>query len=230
MMMPPSSNGAPVVAAEFIAGSEAAFVDMMNDAARELGMMAEFRNSHGALEHYSNAYSMAILAREIIKRHPDILRVAQAPYVMYEGVRHNSTNRFFNNVDPFRVDGVDGLKTGTTRAAGHSVTTTAYRNGRRVITVNMASRDNTARYTDARALIEFGFAELERRAAEAEVLTQANIGYNVVNVGINFPEGFPLNNLGTLDVIEIENIYFLPVSRLRKNSKICLNFNEFMRF
>lgn len=160
LMMPPSSNGAPVVIAEYISGTEEAFAELMNEHARALGMFAEFTNSHGAINHYSTAYSMAVLIRAFVHRHPDILRIASTPYVMFEGVRHSSTNRFFTT-EPF--PGVDGMKTGTTREAGFCVSATAYRDGRRIITVNMASASNPARYSDARALIEFGFAEAARR-------------------------------------------------------------------
>ena len=187
MMMPPSSNAAPVVVAEAISGSEEAFVERMHETALRLGMWIDFQNSHGAIrgETFTNTYSLAVLAREIVRKYPDILRVAAIPYIWHDGVRHNSTNRFFNNVAPFRVDGVDGIKTGTP-SGGPSVMTTAYRNGRRIIAVNMYSTNNDTRYSDSRALLDFGFAEAERRAAERAAQQECPIRVFLDGVNIEF--------------------------------------------
>ena len=163
LMMLPSSNGACVAMAEYISGSEAAFVALMNQTALEIGMFTSFVNPHGAQDagHYTNAHSMAVLARTFIQRHPDILRITSMANMSFDGGFAQNTN-FFINGSSF-LQGADGFKTGTTTGAGFCLTSTAFRDGRRIIVVTMNAPDNNGRYGDSRALMEFGFAEAERR-------------------------------------------------------------------
>jgi len=165
LAMLPSSNGACVALAEHISGTEAAFVVRMNESAAAIGMFSEFTNAHGAIAHYTNAYSIGLLVREFILRYPDILRITGAPYVVFQGTARNNTNQFLN-VRPFA--GADGFRTGTTREAGWCLASTAYRNGRRIIVVVMNAPNNERRYGDSETLLNFGFAELARRDREAE--------------------------------------------------------------
>jgi len=161
--MIPSGNAAAVVFAEHISGTEEEFVKRMNETAVELGMYAEFTNSHGAFIHYTNAYSMAILVREFITRYPDILRITSMRNVTFQGTTHRGTNLLIvNNMMP----DVDGFKTGTLRQAGWNHSTTAERDGRRIIAVVMNTSTSMARQTESRALLNFGFEELERREKE----------------------------------------------------------------
>ena len=160
LIMLPSSNGACVAMAEYISGSEAAFAERMNESAAAIGMYSRFTNAHGALPHYTNAYSLAVLIRTFIQRYPDILRVTSARYVHFNGVRRNNTNLLFTS---FYYPGADGFRTGTTREAGFCLAATAYRDGRRIITVVMNAPDNPGRYGDTQRLLDFGFAEVSRR-------------------------------------------------------------------
>ena len=160
LIMLPSSNGACVAMAEHISGSEEAFAQRMNESAAAIGMFSEFTNAHGALPHYTNAYSLALLIRTFIQRYPDILRVTSARYVYFNGVRRNNTNLLFTT---FPYYGADGFRTGTTREAGFCLAATAYRDGRRIITVVMGAPDNPGRYGDTQRLLDFGFAEVARR-------------------------------------------------------------------
>lgn len=73
LILVPSASASCIVMAEYISGSEEAFVQRMNETARELGMTAEYENSHGAHVHYLTARSQAILVREFIQRYPQIL-------------------------------------------------------------------------------------------------------------------------------------------------------------
>jgi len=146
--------------AEHIAGTEAAFVERMNETAADLGMYSSFNNAHGAFAHHSNAYSIAILIREFIQRHPDILRITAMRTVDFDGNTYNNTNRLLST-HPF--EGADGFKTGTIRAAGWGHSTTAIRDGRRIIAVLMNTRNNETRQNESRILLQFGFDELTRR-------------------------------------------------------------------
>ena len=160
LIMLPSSNGACVAMAEHISGSEEAFAQRMNESAAAIGMFSQFTNAHGALPHYTNAYSLAVLLRTFIQRYPDILRVTSARYVYFNGVRRNNTNLLFTTFPSY---GADGFRTGTTREAGFCLAATAYRDGRRIITVVMNAPDNPGRYGDTQRLLDFGFAEVARR-------------------------------------------------------------------
>ena len=165
LTMLPSANAACVVFAEHISGSEAAFVDRMNQTAYELGMYTSFTNSHGAIAHHSDAYSTAVLVREFIRRYPDILRITAMPYMRFGGITYNNTNRLLpGRTMPFA--GMDGFKTGSLRVAGWNHSTTAIRDGRRVIAVVMGTPNVDVAHRESRILIEHGFAEIARRDAE----------------------------------------------------------------
>jgi len=179
LMMLPSANAASVVLAEHIYGSEAAFVERMNTEAIELGMYASFTNSHGAAVHHTNAYSIAVLVREFIMRHPDILRITSMPTMNFRGAHYNNTNIVMTQ---HRVDGVDGFKTGTLRQAGWNHSTTAYRDGRRVIAIIMNAPNNAARHAQSRELLEFGFAEIQRREAERAARVRVFHGGAIVHL------------------------------------------------
>ena len=163
LLMIPSGNAAAVVFAEFISGSEEAFVERMNETAEELGMYAEYTNSHGAFVNYTNAYSIAILIREFITLYPDILRITNMPNVRFRGRTYRNTNHLVSRT---RFRGCDGFKTGSLRQAGWNHSTTAVRDGRRIIAVVMNTPSNSARQSQSRILLDFGFDEIERREAE----------------------------------------------------------------
>ncbi|MDR2569214.1 MAG: serine hydrolase [Oscillospiraceae bacterium] len=160
LLMIPSCNAAAVVFAEHISETEEKFVDRMNETAAELGMYAEFTNSHGAYVHYTNAYSTAILIREFITRYPDILRITSRQSVTFNGRRYRNTNRLISRG---LMPEADGFKTGRMRQAGWNHSTTAERDGKRVIAVVMNTSSSSARQLESRSLLEFGFRELERR-------------------------------------------------------------------
>jgi len=154
-----SANDAVVAMAEKISGSVDAFVELMNQKARELGLLnTHFANPHGLdnENHYSTARDMAKLAQELLK-YEDILRFTS----IYEDyltkpdgsqvwlVNTNRLVRFY--------DGVDGLKTGYTTDAGYCLTATAKKNDLRLISVVMKSSSADARSKDTATLLTYGF-------------------------------------------------------------------------
>ena len=155
----PSSNGAPVALAELISGNEADFVVRMNETAAEIGMWSDFRNAHGSVTHLTNAYSLGIMIREFITRYPDILRITSTPYFTLNGITHRNTNLLLSTR---RYPEADGFKTGTTVEAGRNLGSTAVRDGRRIIVVNLGAPSQESRYSDNIALLEYGFAEVAR--------------------------------------------------------------------
>ena len=154
-----SANDATVAMAEKIAGTEKAFVKLMNDKAKELGAVnTNFVNSTGlpAKDHYSTAYDMSIMAKEII-RHEKILSFTK----IYEDyLRKNTSNSFWlvntNKLVRF-YDYIDGLKTGFTDDAGYCLTATGKKGNMRLITVVMKEDNTDNRTKDTIAMMDYGF-------------------------------------------------------------------------
>ena len=154
-----SANDATVAMAEKIAGTEKAFVKLMNDKAKELGAVnTNFVNSTGlpAKDHYSTAYDMSIMAKELI-RHEKILSFTK----IYEDyLRKNTSNSFWlvntNKLVRF-YDYIDGLKTGFTDDAGYCLTATGKKGNMRLITVIMKEDNTDNRTKDTIAMMDYGF-------------------------------------------------------------------------
>ena len=154
-----SANDATVSLAERIAGTESAFVDMMNKKAKELGLKNTlFKNSTGLDEegHYSSAYDMSIIAKELVK-HEKILEFSSI-YETY--LRVNTDNKFWlvntNKLVRF-YEGVDGLKTGYTEDAGYCLTATINKDNMRLIAVVMGEPTSNIRNSEVSSLLDYGY-------------------------------------------------------------------------
>lgn len=174
-----SGNDAAVALAEKIGGSEAVFVDMMNKRASELGLQdTNFKNSHGLddANHYSSAYDMAIMAKELVK-HDKIFEFTS----IYEDYLRKGTDRTFWLVNTNKLvrfyEGVDGLKTGYTAEAGFCMTATAKRGDLRVITVVMGEPDSKTRNAEVSSVFDYVFAQygLQKIIDSNTVLQEANV-------------------------------------------------------
>lgn len=157
-----SSNDAAVVLAEGVAGSEAAFVDRMNQRARRLGMRnTVFRNPHGLPdgEQLTTARDMAKLAYSTLDRFPQYYR-----YFGQQSFRgRDNTNKLLKN----RSD-VDGFKTGYTRASGYNLVISAVRNQRRLIAVVLGGASSGSRNAHMDDLIERGFDVMEQNEGRTQ--------------------------------------------------------------
>lgn len=154
-----SANDAVVALSEKIAGSEKAFVKLMNKKAKELGCYnTHFENVHGldSENHYSTAYDMSIMAKELIK-HQRILnysKIYEEYFTKSDGTKIWMVNT--NKLVRFNKY-VDGLKTGYTKNAGYCLTATAKKNKMRLISVVMNEKDSKERTQDTEALLSYGF-------------------------------------------------------------------------
>lgn len=154
-----SANDAAVALAEHIAGSEASFVNMMNDRAIDLGMNnTHFENTNGlddsVIEHVTSARDIAIMSRELL-RHEKILDYTK---IWQDTIREgaftlSNTNRLIRF-----YEGANGLKTGSTSKAKFCISATAKRNGMQLICVIMGSPTRDIRNAEAKKLLDFGFA------------------------------------------------------------------------
>ncbi|MCL1999299.1 MAG: D-alanyl-D-alanine carboxypeptidase [Turicibacter sp.] len=162
----PSSNAACVALAEYISGSEEAFVVRMNETAARMGMRAEFENSHGGFVHFSTAMSIAILTRNFIERFPEILEITRLRSMTVGGVTYNNTNTLIREGFP----GADGFKTGSGPVAMYALVATAERDGVRIITVVMRSTSRDNSFSDSRRLLNYGFSEISRLSGVSEAV------------------------------------------------------------
>lgn len=154
-----SANDATVAMAEFLKGTEIDFVKEMNKKVKELGLKnTQFKNCTGLDEegHYSTAYDMAVIARELLK-HEDILKFS-SKYEDY--LRVNTPNKFWlvntNKLVRF-YEGSDGLKTGHTDAAKYCLAATAKKNDMRLIAIVLGEEVSKVRNSETMALLDYGF-------------------------------------------------------------------------
>ena len=163
-----SGNDASVAVAEHIAGSEEAFVDLMNTRAAELGMgNTHFEDCCGLSDsdnHYTSARDVAIMSRELIVKHPEIYDYTQ---IWMENITHetrqgsslftlSSTNKLLKQY-PYTT----GLKTGSTSKAKFCVSATARKDGLDMIAVVMGAEEGKTRFNEAKALLSYGFSVSE---------------------------------------------------------------------
>lgn len=157
-----SANDCACAMAEHIAGSEAAFVELMNQKAKELGMNdTNFVNCTGlddepeAENHKTSAYDIALMSRELIVKHPDIEKYTT---IWMDTVR-NGTFGLSNTNKLIRFySGATGLKTGFTSGAGYCLSATAKRDGMELIAVVMGCETSKDRLAACKTLLDFGFA------------------------------------------------------------------------
>ncbi len=160
-----SANDACVAMAEFISGSEAAFVELMNEEARRLGLQnTHFANATGlpVANHYTSAYDMALMSRTLINTHGDLVLPISSKYDDY--VREGTEKQFWlvntNKLVKF-VDGIDGLKTGWTSEAGYCLAATMKKDNIRFIAVAMGCSSPKSRNSDIVEMLNYGVNNYE---------------------------------------------------------------------
>lgn len=162
-----SGNDASVAMAEYVAGDEATFVQMMNERAKGLGMtLTNFEDCCGLTEsptHLTTARDIAVMSRELINRYPQIhnystIWMENITHVTKQGSKEfglSNTNKLLKMANNFQVT---GLKTGSTSLAKYCVSATAEKDGVRLIASVMAAPDYKVRFADAAAMLNYGFA------------------------------------------------------------------------
>ncbi|BBK31967.1 D-alanyl-D-alanine carboxypeptidase (penicillin-binding protein 5/6) [Stella humosa] len=173
-----SGNDACLVLAEGLAGSEAAFVKLMNEKAKSIGLVdSNFANVTGwpHPDHYMSANDLARLARRMIVDFPERYRVYSERDFTYGGIKQGNRNPLL-----YRPTGTDGLKTGHTDEAGYGLTASAVRDGRRLIMVVTGLPSMRARSQQSERLLEWAFREWENytlaRAGQAVETAEVWLG------------------------------------------------------
>lgn len=170
-----SGNDASVALAEHVAGSEAAFVDLMNQYAGRLGMEnTNYANATGLPDEtqQTTAIDTALLTRALIREFPQYYDWYSEREYTFNGIRQNNRNTLL-----FRDDSVDGVKTGHTSSAGYCLVTSAERDGGRMISVVMGSSSERARADASQSLLNYGFRffETHRLYAAGESLREERV-------------------------------------------------------
>lgn len=152
-----SANDCVVAMAEYIAGSEEAFVQIMNDKAKELGMNDTcFKNCHGLDEdgHVTSAYDISLMSKELLNNHPSITKYTT---IWTDSLRDgksqlSNTNKLIKN-----YKGATGLKTGSTGLALYNLSASATRDDLSLIAVIMKAPSTKVRFAEAQKLLDYGF-------------------------------------------------------------------------
>lgn len=183
-----SGNDATVALAEYIAGDEDAFVDMMNKKAHELEMTeTHFVDASGmpAEGHYTSARDLSKLAQAIVKDNPAYYKLYSEKSFTYNNIHQPNRNLLLDR-DPT----VDGLKTGHTEEAGYCLVASAKHDATRLIAVVLGTKSDAARATETQKLLNYGFRYFETATLYANnpVVTKARVWSgkaSEINLGLN---------------------------------------------
>nr|WP_326198786.1 D-alanyl-D-alanine carboxypeptidase family protein [Exiguobacterium indicum] len=164
-----SANDAAVMLAETVAGSEATFVEKMNETAKQFGMNdTEYANASGldAVDatlpgtNLMTATDIALLVIRYIKDYPDVLDVTNKTQMKLDGEVLNNSNKMLAK-EKFAYAGMRGMKTGTTDLAGYCFASVTTRDNMTLVTVVMRTDSDQSRFKETKKLLDYGFATFE---------------------------------------------------------------------
>lgn len=172
-----SANDCTVAMAEFLAGSEDVFVELMNDRAKELNMNdTTFKNCHGIDEdgHVTSSNDISIMARELLLNHPTITNYTT---IWMDSLRDGKSQLVNTNKLVRNYQGCSGLKTGSTSLALYNLAASATRDDLSLIAVIMRAPTTKDRFADAKTLLDYGFTNynFKRTATKGEVVTECEV-------------------------------------------------------
>ncbi|QSZ26488.1 D-alanyl-D-alanine carboxypeptidase [Aceticella autotrophica] len=219
-----SANDASVAMAEYIAGSEEKFVELMNKRAKELGAKnTNFKNASGLPEenHHTSVYDIALISRELTK-HKDIFNFLTDKI---DSVRNGKFSLVNTNKLLWRYPGADGIKTGSTSEALYCLSATAKRGDTRLIAVVFGAPDSNIRFKEASKLLDYGFSNYETKkiAAAGEIFGKTTVlkgNENKVDAIANYDEYILLKKGQSKNIkekIEMNKYIYAPV---KKGTKI----------
>ena len=208
-----SANDCTVAMAEYLCGSEEAFVSKMNERAKELGMNdTTFKNCHGIDEdgHLTSAYDIALMSRELLKNHPTILNYTT---IWMDTLRDGESELVNTNKLIRNYKGATGLKTGSTSVALYNLSASATRDGMSLIAVILKAPTTKLRFSEAQKLLDYGFNNYEFKslAVNGNVLKEADVTKGVTSkvnlivendVGILLKKGEDKNVSQTINLDE----------------------------
>lgn len=172
-----SANDCVMAMAEHIAGTEEAFVKMMNAKAQSLGMNdTTFKNCHGLDEdgHVTSSHDIALMSRELLNKYPEITKYTT---IYMDSLRNGESELVNTNKLLRNYEGCTGLKTGSTSLALYNLSASATRGGLSLIAVIMKGPTSAIRFAEAKILLDYGFNNFEYRtfANQGETVKQINV-------------------------------------------------------
>ena len=174
-----SANDAAVALGECISGSNEAFVKLMNDKAKALGMVnTHFSNSSGlpTEDHYTSAYDIAIMSRELLRHNKLSKYLTSYMEDLVVGKKKDSTQTMVNTNKLIKTyEGTTGIKTGSTNAAGYCLSASAKRGDLQLIAVVLGAKTGAIRFAEAKKLLDYGFANYNS-------ITIGKKGETIVNI------------------------------------------------
>jgi serine-type D-Ala-D-Ala carboxypeptidase (penicillin-binding protein 5/6) len=227
-----SGNDACIALAEHIAGTEEAFVNMMNQEAKQLGMKnTQFQNATGLPhpDHYTTAYDLSLLARSLIKEFPDSYKWHSEKWYTFQGIKQPNRNRLL-----WRENFVDGIKTGHSSSAGYCLAASGAQNGMRLVSIVMGSESDNNRTDLSQRLLRYGFRffETHKVFASNKPVRQPRIWMgsqpNVpVGVASDFYVTLPQGSYDKLKAtITLENNITAPVQKGAPKGKVVLKLED----
>lgn len=178
-----SANDCTVAMAEYLAGTEEAFVEQMNSKAKELGMNdTTFKNCHGIDEdgHVTSAYDIALMSRELLTKHPSITKYTT---IYMDSLRDGKSSLVNTNKLVRNYKGATGLKTGSTSVALYNLSASATRNGLSLIAVIMKAPTSPIRFAEAQKLLDYGFNNFEYKklANKNDLIKEISVDKGIEN-------------------------------------------------
>ena len=178
-----SANDCVVAMAEFLAGSQEAFVQMMNDKAKELGMNdTTFKNCHGLDEdgHVTSSYDISLMSRELLSKHPQITNYTT---IWMDSLRDGKSQLANTNKLIRTYKGATGLKTGSTGLALYNLSASATRDGLSLIAVIMKAPSSKVRFAEAEKLLDYGFNNFiyKEFAKKDDILNTISINKGIID-------------------------------------------------
>lgn len=229
-----SANDCVVALAEYIAGSQEGFVQMMNDKAKELGMNDTcFKNCHGIDEdgHVTSSYDIALMSKELLNKHPEVTRYTS----IYMDSLRNGKSQLVNTNKLIRsYEGITGLKTGSTSLALYNLSASATKNGLSLIAVIMKAPTTKIRFSEARKLLDYGFNNYsftefakvgdfyKNVPVNKGLLTNVNVVFKN-NTGVLLKKG---ENSNVEQTLELDDELFAPIVKGQKVGSITYSLNR----
>lgn len=222
-----SANDCVVAMAEYISGSEEAFVEKMNEKAKQLGMNDTcFKNCHGIDEdgHVTSSYDIALMSRELLCKHPGITNYT----TVYMDTLRGGTSELVNTNKLIRnYNGATGLKTGSTSLALFNLSASATRDDLSLIAVVMKAPTSNLRFQNAKQLLDYGFKnyEYKRFANKGEVVRNLKVSKEVKDntnavfdedVGILVKKGSDNEIIQKVELVDNKDVITAPVEKQQK--------------
>lgn len=228
-----SANDCTVAMADYLCGSQEAFVQKMNERAKELGMNdTTFKNCHGIDEdgHVTSAYDIALMSRELLNNHPTILNYTT---IWMDSLRNGESELVNTNKLIRNYKGATGLKTGSTSVALYNLSASATRDGLSLIAVIMKAPTTKIRFSESQKLLDYGFSNYQYKdlATRGTVLKEADVTKGVtskVNLVVESDVGLLLKKGEDKNIeqtINLEENISAPVAQGQKVGEIVYTLN-----